>query len=253
MSVTDRCNLRCSYCMPVCGVNLLPHEKILSYEEIVELVKFAVSQGVTKVRITGGEPLVRKGITGLIQSIASLSGLKDIAMTTNGLLLNRFAKPLADAGLHRVNISLDTIDPVRYQEITRLGQIEDVFRGIEAALEAGLNPIKINCVVKTSSEEPDAREVKRFCEENGLGVRFIRQMNLETGQFSVVEGGDGGNCSSCNRIRLTANGDLKPCLFTDLAYNVRTMGVEEAYTAAINNKPACGSINMSNQFSNIGG
>jgi cyclic pyranopterin phosphate synthase len=239
--------------MPVCGIDTLPHDQILSYEEIVEVVKYAVLQGVTKVRITGGEPLVRRGITGLVQSVASIGGLKDIAMTTNGIHLNRFAKPLADAGLHRVNISLDTVDPNKYREITKLGQIEDVFRGIDAAREAGLDPIKINCVVKVSSDEPDALEVKKFCESNGLGVRFIKQMNLETGQFSVVEGGDGGNCASCNRIRLTANGDLKPCLFTDLAYNVRKMGVEEAYNAAITNKPACGSINMSNQFSNIGG
>lgn len=253
VSVTDRCNLRCTYCMPECGVETMSHDQILSYEEILDVVQFAVNHGVTKIRITGGEPLVRKGIVSFVESLASINGIADLSMTTNGLLLNRFARPLALAGLKRINISLDTVDPDRYREITRLGQIEDVFRGIEAAREAGLDPIKINCVVRTSSDEPDALAVREFCEHNGLIVRFIRQMILEAGQFSIVEGGEGGNCSNCNRIRLTANGDLKPCLFTDLAYNIREMGIAEAYNAAIMNKPACGSINMSNQFSNIGG
>jgi len=108
-------------------------------------------------------------------------------------------------------------------------------------------------VVKENANEADAKQVKAFCEANGLIPRFITEMNLEKGQFSVVDGGDGGHCASCNRMRLTANGDLKPCLFTDLRYNIREMGIENAYRAAISNKPACGSINQSNQFSNIGG
>lgn len=253
ISVTDRCNLRCSYCMPECGVPIMSHEKILTFEEIVEVVKYGASKGITKVRITGGEPLVRKGIVQLVGQIAAIKAIKEIGMTTNGILLNWFAKELAAAGLKRVNISLDTIDPDRFYEITRLGNIEDVFNGIEAAKEAGLFPVKINCVVKKNSQEPDAVGVRAFCEQHGLQVRFIKEMNLETGQFSVVEGGDGGHCASCNRIRLTANGDLKPCLFTDLSYNVREMGIENAYLAAISNKPACGSINQMNQFSNIGG
>lgn len=253
ISVTDRCNLRCNYCMPECGVPIMSHDKILTFEEIVDVVKFGVAHGITKVRITGGEPLVRKGIVQLVGLIAAIEEIKDIGMTTNGILLDQFAKDLASAGLKRVNISLDTVDPDRFHEITRLGNIEDVFRGIDAAKDAGLFPVKINCVVRKNSQEPDALGVKDFCEKNGLQVRFIKEMNLETGQFSVVEGGDGGHCSTCNRIRLTANGDLKPCLFTDLSYNVREMGVEKAYLAAIGNKPSCGSINQSNQFSNIGG
>ncbi len=253
ISVTDRCNLRCYYCMPAEGIKPMDHADILRFEEILEVARFAIDHGVDKIRITGGEPLVRKGIVSLVEMLAKLPGLKDLGMTTNGILLNRFAHQLAEAGLHRVNVSLDTIDPVRYNQITRLGSIEDVFRGIEAAQEAGLTPVKINCVVDKSSDEPDAQEVKTFCRENDLLVRFIPRMDLETGQFSVVEGGDGGHCSTCNRMRLTANGDLKPCLFSDLAFNVRSLGVEKAYTEAIHRKPACGSINHINQFNNIGG
>ncbi|MFZ4463697.1 MAG: GTP 3',8-cyclase MoaA [Bacteroidales bacterium] len=253
VSVTDRCNLRCTYCMPAEGVPMMDHKDVLSFEEIVQVVRFAVKNGVSKVRITGGEPLVRKGIVSLVEQLASIEGLIDLGMTTNGILLDRFAGDLAQAGLQRVNISLDTVDPVRFREITRLGNLDDVFRGIEAARAAGLNPIKINCVIKKSSSEKDAQAVKAFCEQNDLKIRFIKEMNLETGQFSVVEGGDGGHCASCNRIRLTANGDLMPCLFTDLKYNIREMGIENAYWAAIQNKPSCGSINLSKQFSNIGG
>lgn len=253
VSVTDRCNLRCTYCMPACGIKTLPHKDILSFEEIVEVVKYAASTGVNKVRITGGEPLVRRDITTLVREIASIDGIQELAMTTNAILLERFAPELAAAGLQRVNISLDTVDPDKYDLITRGGDIEAVFRGIESAKKAGLEPIKINCVVKENANEADAKQVKAFCEANGLIPRFITEMNLEKGQFSVVDGGDGGHCASCNRMRLTANGDLKPCLFTDLQYNIREMGIENAYRSAIANKPACGSINQSNQFSNIGG
>ncbi|MBU2556925.1 MAG: GTP 3',8-cyclase MoaA [Bacteroidetes bacterium] len=253
ISVTDRCNLRCRYCMPEEGVKPLPHDEILSFEEILEVARFAVAHGVNKIRITGGEPLVRKEIVALVAQLAKLTGLKDFGMTTNGILLPKFAQQLADAGLKRVNISLDTVDPERFKWITRLGSVEAVFKGIEAAREAGLTPIKLNCVIKNNHDEPDAQAVKAFADANGLQIRFIKEMNLETGQFSVVEGGDGGHCASCNRMRLTANGDLKPCLFTDLSYNVRALGVEEAYLQAIQNKPACGSINQMNQFSNIGG
>lgn len=253
VSVTDRCNLRCVYCMPSCGIKALPHEAILRFEEIIEVVRFAVGQGVHKVRITGGEPLVRKDIVSLVALLARIEGIKDLAMTTNAVLLEKFAKPLADAGLQRVNISLDSIEPATYKQITRGGDIQAVFRGIEAAKAAGLEPIKVNCVVKNSSDEPHAQKVKDWAVNHGLLVRFIHEMDLARGQFSTVEGGEGGNCAQCNRMRLTANGDLKPCLFTDLSYNIRQMGIKEAYLAAVTNKPACGSINHHNAFSNIGG
>jgi len=136
---------------------------------------------------------------------------------------------------------------------TRGGNIKYVFEGIEAAKKAGLSPIKINCVVMNSSQEKDAKEVAGFCEENDLKVRFIHQMNLSTGEFSIVEGGDGGNCVKCNRLRLTANGKIKPCLFNDLEFDVRELGIEEAYNQAVLNKPKSGTYNKSGEFYNIGG
>jgi len=253
ISVTDKCNLRCVYCMPPEGIKLLRHEDILNFDEIVEVTKTAVALGVDKVRITGGEPLVRKGIVDLVRMIGEIEGINDFAMTTNGSLLGKFANDLAKAGLHRVNISLDTMDPVKYRQITRFGKIEDVFSGIEAAKQAGLFPIKINCVIKESSDEPDAIAVKDFCKRNGLSVRFIREMNLETGNFSVVEGGDGGDCGRCNRLRLTSDGKILPCLFSDLGFNVRELGAEQALRLAIADKPESGTENHKMQFSNIGG
>jgi len=253
ISVTDRCNLRCTYCMPEEGIELLSHKDVLTFNEIIEVVRAGVEYGINKVRITGGEPLVRKGIVDLISMIWNVTGINDLSMTTNGILLEKFAQDLKDAGLQRVNISLDTLNPEKFNKVTRGGDIEQVFKGIEAAKKAGLHPIKINCVVWKSSDEEDAQEVAKFCKKNDLQVRFIHQMNLKTGEFSVVEGGDGGNCSTCNRLRLTANGNIKPCLFSDLTYNVRELGVEEAFLQAIGNKPKSGTYNMSGDFYNIGG
>ncbi len=253
ISVTDRCNLRCVYCMPAEGIKLLPHDEILSFDEIVEFTRVAVEMGIDKVRITGGEPLVRKGIVDLIEMIGRIPGIRDFAMTTNGTLLEKFAKPLADAGLQRVNISLDTLDPEKYRKVTRRGNIQSVFKGIEAAKKAGLKPIKINCVVKNSSAEQDAQQVKSFCKENDLQIRFIHEMNLKTGDFSVVEGGDGGNCKICNRLRLTANGKIKPCLFSNIEFDIRKLGYEKTIRLALENKPRSGTVNEVNMFSNIGG
>lgn len=253
ISVTDRCNLRCTYCMPECGVDLIRHQDVLSFEEILEVVKVSVGFGVDKIRLTGGEPLVRKGIVDLVEMIASVKGIKDFAMTTNGTLLEKFATPLKKAGLHRVNISLDTMDPDKFNTITRVGEIKDVLVGINAAKEAGLIPIKINCVIKESPMEEDARMVAGFCHENDLEVRFIKEMDLEEGIFSRVIGGDGGHCKSCNRLRLTANGKIKPCLFSDLEFDVRELGIEQAILRSIGRKPQSGSENKINKFSNIGG
>jgi len=253
ISVTDRCNLRCTYCMPAEGIKMLPHKDILSFDEITDVTKVAVSLGVDKVRITGGEPLVRKGIVDLVKMLAAIDGIKDLAMTTNGIFLPKFAQALAEAGLMRVNISLDTLDPDRYNKITRLGKLEDALNGIDAAKKAGLAPIKINCVVKKSADEPDAKQVKAFAEAQGLQVRFIPEMNLETGEFGIVDGGDGGNCKICNRLRLTANGNIMPCLFSDLGYNVRELGAKEAILKALGNKPRSGTVNKINHFNNIGG
>jgi GTP 3',8-cyclase len=253
ISVTDRCNLRCRYCMPEEGITLLDHKDILSFEEIAEIVTTAAELGITKVRITGGEPLVRKGIVSLVRMISEIEGIEDFGLTTNGISLAEFAFPLAEAGLHRVNISLDTMDPDKYRFITRGGDLHRVLEGIETAKKAGFKPIKLNCVVENSSQEPDALSVREFALKNDLEVRFIHQMDLETGCFSVVEGGMGGDCHSCNRIRLTASGYVKPCLFNDLEFNIHELGIREAIEKAVNFKPEKGSCNLVNRFHNIGG
>lgn len=253
ISVTDRCNLRCSYCMPEEGIDYISHRDILTFEEIREVVRMAVSMGVDKIRLTGGEPLVRKDIVQLVRMIATVPGIKDLAMTTNAISLDRFAKPLAEAGLQRVNISLDTTDPEKFRHITRGGDIRKVYAGIEAAQQAGLNPIKINCVIKSGNDEPDAMSVRAYCQAHGLQVRFIKEMDLETGHFGVVEGGSGGDCRQCNRLRLTSNGMIKPCLFSDVEYSVRKLGIRQCLELALGSKPEKGSVNLSNFFHNIGG
>ena len=253
ISVTDRCNLRCVYCMPDEGVQLLQHKDILSFEEIEEVARIAIQMGVEKIRLTGGEPTARKGIVDLVKMISVLPGLKDLSMTSNGILLSRYAQPLKDAGLQRINISLDTLDEEKYRQITRGGQLQDAIAGIEAAQKSGLYPVKINCVVQHSSMEEDAQNVLAFGQKNGLEVRFIHEMNLAEGHFSVVEGGEGGDCINCNRLRLTANGKIMPCLFSDLEFDVRKLGAENALLHALENKPRCGSMNLSGEFYNIGG
>ncbi len=253
ISVTDRCNLRCRYCMPEEGVQWLNPDDILSFEEIVDVVRSATLMGINKIRLTGGEPLVRKDIVRLVGMIAEIKDVKDLALTTNGILLSELAGELKSAGLMRVNVSLDTLDPVKFKTLTRGGNIQQVLNGIQAATEAGLDPVKINCVVSGSSEEEDARQVKEFALLNGLQVRFIHQMDLETGEFGIVDGGEGGNCRICNRLRLTANGMVKPCLFSEQEFSVRELGAEQALIAALESKPLKGCVNRVGRFYNIGG
>jgi GTP 3',8-cyclase len=205
------------------------------------------------VRLTGGEPLVRKGIVQLVKMIAAIPGIQDFGMTTNGMLLENFAQYLFDAGLHRLNISLDTTDPLKFREMTRGGDIKMVFRGIEAAKKAGFKPIKLNCVIVNSSTEENALEVDDYAKKNDLEVRYIHYMSLSEGRFSVVEGGSGGDCPKCSRLRLTADGKLKPCLFSNLEYDIRKLGLEEAFKQAVFCKPKSGSVNSNNLFHNIGG
>jgi len=239
--------------MPETGVKLMSHHEILSYDEIAAFTKVAVRHGVDKVRITGGEPLVRKGVVTLVEMLASIEGINDLSMTTNGTLLASFAADLKRAGLQRVNISLDTVNPEKFRKITRVGTIDDVYAGIEAAGKAGLLPVKVNCVIETSPAEPDAAGVAEYCRNNGLEVRFIEQMNLAGGRFSVVHGGEGGNCEVCNRLRLAANGMLRPCLFSDIEIDIRKTGYEAAMMRALELKPACGTVSERGDFYNIGG
>jgi len=253
ISVTDRCNLRCIYCMPAEGIDLVEHDKILKFEEITQFTGMAVSKGVNKVRLTGGEPLVRKGIVDLVQMLSKIKEIKDFGMTTNGILLSKYAKDLKKAGLHRVNVSLDTLDSIKYKTVTRGGELHDVLLGIEAAKDAGLNPVKINTVIKNSITEKDATAVAEWAKKNNVQIRFIKQMDLQKGKFGIVHGGTGGDCKICNRLRLTSDGYIKPCLFNDTGINIRKIEYEEAFEKAIKLKPKCGESASSNKFYNIGG
>ena len=282
ISVTDRCNLRCVYCMPEEGVPWRPHEHVLRYEEIATIVRAAAELGITKIRLTGGEPLVRLGLVDLVRKIAEIDGIDDLAMTTNGVLLGKYAEDLADAGLHRVNVSLDTLDPERFRRITRCGRLEDVLNGIEAARRADLRPIKINTVVIRDLNDDEVVDLAaKSLEAPWWNIRFIELMPVGSGglvteawEKKVVTAGEirerieselgqlepakirAGNgparyyrlsrgeamsssatrtgtigfitpisehfCYKCNRLRLTADGQLRPCLLSDQEIDLRT-------------------------------
>jgi cyclic pyranopterin phosphate synthase len=239
--------------MPEKGIRLIPKTEILSLEEIAEVVGVAAELGVRKIRLTGGEPLVRKGIVDLVGMIRKIKVIEEITMTTNGILLARFADDLKSAGLNRVNISLDSVSHDKYREITRGGDLESVFAGIRAAITAGLTPVKINTVRLNNDYGQDVQDIIKYAEDQGVKIRFISQMDLRTGEFSQVEGGDGGNCGACNRLRLTANGMIKPCLFSNQEYNIREKGIREAFLLALDAKPEKGIVCSTHNFYNIGG
>lgn len=260
ISVTDRCNLRCVYCMPPEGIPLLSHEEILNYEEICIVAQAAAELGIVKVRLTGGEPLVRTGLTHLVAMLAQIEGIDDISMTTNAELLERYADELKGAGLRRINVSLDSLRSDRFQSITRVGRLDNVLRGIEAAKSAGLSPVKTNTVVIRGTNDDEVIDFARLTIEGDWHVRFIEYMpfangddkaddllvpiseikrNIETlGRLEPTYDSGGGParyfrlqgskgtigfispvsehfCQACNRLRLTADGKLRPCLFSD--------------------------------------
>lgn len=179
ISVTDRCNIRCAYCMPETGVPFMPHSEILSYEEIERFVRVAVTLGVDKLRVTGGEPLVRRDLPELIGRLAAVAGVRDLALTTNGVLLDRFAEPLYSAGLRRLNVHLDTLDRERFIAITRRDELERVLAGLEAAKRAGFVNIKLNAVAVKNLVEPDIVPLALFARRNGFEVRYIEFMPLD--------------------------------------------------------------------------
>jgi len=269
ISVTDRCNLRCVYCMPPQGIELRAHSEILTFEEIARLVGVAATLGITKIRLTGGEPLARLGLPDLVRLIAAIPGVDDIAMTTNGTLLACHADALVAAGLRRVNVSLDTLRPERFHQITRRGTPTDVWAGIEAAQRVGLRPIKLNNVVIRGLNEDEVTDFARMTLAHPWNVRFIEVMPLGANAawagdgyvpmaevrtriealFGALEpaGEPAGNgparyfripgaagtlgfitpvsehfCFSCNRLRLTADGKLRPCLLSDAEIDLRT-------------------------------
>ena len=272
ISVTDRCNFRCTYCMPEEGVRLESRLNILTFEEITKIAQVAVANGVTNIRLTGGEPLVRRDLPKLVYSLSAIPGLSDLSLTTNASLLSKYAQTLADSGLKRVNISLDTVNPDTFHRITRFGALDDVWEGILAAENAGFNPIKINVVVMKGVNDQELLELAKITMNHPWQVRFIELMPFEhnSGQtgimgvgddlfFSVQEmkerleslrmvpidkksgGGPSRNfkiqgslgtvgfispigdhfCSTCNRIRLTADGKLRPCLLNDTEVMLR--------------------------------
>jgi cyclic pyranopterin phosphate synthase len=292
VSVTDRCNLRCVYCMPAGGIQKRPHADILRYEELALIIRAAAELGICKVRLTGGEPLARLGLVDFVRLVAAIPGIDDLSMTTNGTLLARHAAALADAGLQRVNISLDTLRPDRFQSITRRGCLDDVWAGIAAAQAAGLSPIKLNMVVIRGLNDDEVTDFARRTLSDGWHVRYIEWMPVgtgldwngdgvlpipeirarleaEIGPLEPVHGLPGNGparyyrlpgahgtvgfigalrnhlCATCNRLRLTADGHLRPCLMNateiDLSAPLRAgAGVETVKTLlaeAIQHKP----------------
>ena len=284
ISVTDRCNIRCFYCMPEEGVKFQPREEILSFEEIERFVRVAVSLGVRKLRITGGEPLLRKELPELIQRLGAIEGIEDMALTTNGVLLAGQAQDLYDAGLRRLNVHLDTLDRERFQHITRRDDFPKVMEGIEAALRIGFPVIKINAVAVKNLVEPDIVPLARFGRKHGIEIRYIEFMPLdaqgiwekdkvlltddmvamltrEIGPLSEIPDADVRApateyafadgigrvgfiasvskpfCLNCNRIRLTADGHFRYCLFaveeTDMRTLLRNGGDDAPIAAAI--------------------
>ncbi len=283
VSVTDRCNLRCSYCMPEEPV-WFPRNQILDYEEMHRLVRVMAAHGVRKVRVTGGEPLVRKDLTRFIRLLADIPGIDDISLTTNGVLLEAMAKPLTDAGLHRVNVSLDSLDRERFRQLTRRDDLDQVLAGLEAAVSAGLSPVKINTVLLRGINEDEAERFVETARDHGWEIRFIEFMPLENnGTWDVgqvvtgkevreriharwpLERSPAGNrsapatrfrfrdgrgtvgfinsisepfCGDCSRLRLTADGKLRVCLYDhaeiDLKTPLREGAADEDLAALIN-------------------
>jgi cyclic pyranopterin phosphate synthase len=248
VSVTDRCNLRCTYCMPAAGIPLKQHADIMSYEKIVQVAAAAAELGIRKIRLTGGEPLIRRNITFLVNELKSLAGVREVSMTTNGILLDLLAGELRRAGLDRLNISLDTLDPGKYRQVTRIGDIDHALAGIRAAKESGFSGTKINMVLIPGFNDGEVEAMKAFCHENGLSLQRIHHYSLhdlDTAR-SGLEAERPLSCQACNRLRLTADGKLKPCLFSDHEFAVDFSDIGASLVQAIRAKPANG-ISCSNR------
>ena len=281
LSVTELCNLRCRYCMPEDGVSKKRHEDMLTQEEMVTAVRAAAALGIRKLRITGGEPLVKPGIVDLCREAAAVEGIREVCLTTNGTLLPRLAAPLKEAGVDRLNISLDTLDGEKYRRITRVGRLEDALRGLETALDCGFQKIKLNAVLIGGFNDDEIPALAELTREYPVDVRFIELMPMyDSGDFGpeaflpytvVTERlpelepvpADGGVaklyrlpgakgniglispvsahfCTECNRIRLTADGKLKPCLHSPDEISLKGLdfdGMRETMRAAILAKP----------------
>jgi len=290
ISITDRCNLRCIYCMPFEGVTKTRHGEILRYEEILRVSEVAVKKGIAKVRVTGGEPLVRRGVVDLIRSLSMIRGVMDLSLTTNGILLQDFATDLFDAGLHRINVSMDSLNRNKFRKITGGGDLETVWKGMENAMRVGFSPIKINTVIIKGVNDDEVIDFARLSIDNPYHVRFIELMPIGSngkwntrkyvssaevrdriqsfGKLLPVDkkerggpaqmfkfGGAQGEvgfispfsehfCASCNRLRLTADGKLRTCLFSNeevdlkpaLRESIDNSQLERLIDLAISNK-----------------
>ncbi len=288
ISVTDRCNFKCIYCLSKGKWDWIPHEEILRFEEIEEIVKFACSVGVKRVRLTGGEPLVRKDIEVLIKMLSSISGLQDLSLTTNGYFLEEMAEILKKAGLKRINISIDTLNPQKFEKLTGKPALKKVLRGLERALEVGFDPVKINVVVIRGFNDDEVVNLAKLSFELPVEVRFIEFMPIgknsfwseehivtidevkqkleQEGSLIPAEKIGGGPaevwkwkgakgkvgfispishhfCSTCNRMRITPDGRLRPCLFSDIeidlkqALREKKATLKELFTKALELKP----------------
>ncbi len=304
ISIIDRCNLRCIYCMPSDGIRHIEHKDILSYEEIIRIVRIAAGIGVRKIRLTGGEPLIRKNLPYLVSSINNIQGIEDVSLTTNGLLLQKYACELAAAGLRRVNVSLDSLLPERYREITRGGNINDVLNGIKEAENAGLLPVKINMVPIRGFNDDEIEEFARLTIKKQYHVRFIEFMPIGSREiwsrekyisseelrqrvsevaplmplkirrsgparyygFENAPGCIGfispithHFCNTCNRLRLTSDGKLRPCLFSETEIDLKSAlrngasdeEVERLLRLAVEIKPEGHSINHEKSFDHL--
>jgi cyclic pyranopterin phosphate synthase len=242
VSVTDRCNLRCTYCMPEQGIRLKSHGDILPYEKIVQVVHAASGLGIRKVRLTGGEPLVRKNIPFLVRELKSLPGIREVCLTSNGTLLAPLAAELKRSGLDRLNISMDTLDPDKYRQVTRNGDIAQVFAGFRAVQEAGFRNTKVNMVLIPGFNDDEVDAMKEFCRRNGLRLQRIHHYSLHDHRSAQSElpAERPLPCPDCNRLRLTADGKLKPCLFSDREIAVDFEDIRASLLQAVRAKPARG-------------
>ncbi len=312
ISITDRCNFRCRYCMPGHGLPLLSHGEILTYEEILHLVRVGVSMGITKVRVTGGEPLVRKGVCDFLERLTAVAGLKDVSLTTNGALLPAHIVRIHRAGIRRINVSLDTLKKDRFTAITGVDAFDRVWLGLTRALEMGFSPIKINVVAMAGVNDDELIDMADLSRQYPFHVRFIEHMPIgqadlhedrplmvpdiverirPLGPLTPVDAGDLDGparryrlpdavgeigfissmsdhfCHTCNRLRLTANGQLRPCLLNDDQVDVKQplragaddRQLQDLFLQAVRKKrrnPRCapaGCRGIHSQMSSIGG
>ena len=291
VSVTDRCNLRCTYCMPVQNLKLLDHADILSYEEILEVIRIATDLGVRKVRLTGGEPLLRRNFVHFVESVCRIPQIEDVSVTTNGVLLQEMAAPLFEAGLRRINVSLDTLNPLKYRKITRRECFDAVWEGLQVAEAVGFSPIKVNVVAIRGLNDDELQQFADLSVQRPFHVRFIEYMPIgrdsnwrsekyissdeircklenfgplhkiphaihdgpaeryhfesAAGEIGFISAMSHHFCPSCNRLRLTADGRLRPCLFADDEVDIKSPlrngrskeDLKEVFQQAVARKP----------------